>query len=294
MGAGHSKFVRITEVGPRDGLQNERQIVPAAVKIQFIDALSALGFPEIEVTSFVSAKWIPQLGDGCEVMRGIARRAGTLYSALVPNERGLDAALDAGVDKVSVFVSATEGFSVRNTNGSIAEVLARVAPVVARARAAKLPVRGYVSCVVACPYDGVVDPKKVLAVCRELRGMGVEELDLGDTIGAATPDSISRLYEALAPAVSPGDTTLHLHDTHGLAAACALRALELGVRSFDASVGGIGGCPYAPGSRGNIATELLAQAMIDAGFDPGIDPQRAAACGNWMRQQLASTRGASK
>ena len=285
--------VRITEVGPRDGLQNESVRIPTATKIQFVDQLSAAGFPEIEVTSFVSAKWVPQLGDASEVMRGITRRAGTIYSALVPNERGLEDALEACVDKVSVFVSATEGFSTRNTNGSVDEVLARIAPVVSRAKVTGKPVRGYVSCIIRCPYDGPVDPAQVVAVCARLLEMGVDEIDLGDTIGAADADSISRLYQAIARIIEPSKTTLHLHDTHGQAITCALRALEIGVRSFDSSVAGLGGCPYAPGSAGNVATETLARAMVSAGFDTNIDIQRVSDAGLWMRQQLAFSRAAS-
>lgn len=285
--------VRITEVGPRDGLQNESVRIPTATKIQFVDQLSAAGFPEIEVTSFVSAKWVPQLGDASEVMRGITRRTGTIYSALVPNERGLEDALEACVDKVSVFVSATEGFSTRNTNGSVDEVLARIAPVVSRAKATGKPVRGYVSCIIRCPYDGPVDPAQVVAVCARLLEMGVDEIDLGDTIGVADADSISRLYQAVAKIIEPNKTTLHLHDTHGQAITCALRALEIGVRSFDSSVAGLGGCPYAPGSAGNVATETLARAMVSAGFDTNIDIQRVSDAGLWMRQQLALSRAAS-
>ena len=285
--------VRITEVGPRDGLQNESVRIPTAIKIEFVDQLSAAGFPEIEVTSFVSAKWVPQLGDASEVMRGITRRAGTIYSALVPNERGLEDALEACVDKVSVFVSATEGFSTRNTNGSVDEVLARIAPVVSRAKVTGKPVRGYVSCIIRCPYDGPVDPAQVVAVCARLLEMGVDEIDLGDTIGAADADSISRLYQAIARIIEPSNTTLHLHDTHGQAITCALRALEIGVRSFDSSVAGLGGCPYAPGSAGNVATETLARAMVSAGFDTNIDIQRVSDAGLWMRQQLALSRAAS-
>lgn len=285
--------VRITEVGPRDGLQNESVRIPTAIKIEFVDQLSAAGFPEIEVTSFVSTKWVPQLGDASEVMRGITRRAGTIYSALVPNERGLEDALEACVDKVSVFVSATEGFSTRNTNGSVDEVLARIAPVVSRAKVTGKPVRGYVSCIIRCPYDGPVDPAQVVAVCARLLEMGVDEIDLGDTIGAADADSISRLYQSIARIIEPSKTTLHLHDTHGQAITCALRALEIGVRSFDSSVAGLGGCPYAPGSAGNVATETLARAMVSAGFDTNIDIQRVSDAGLWMRQQLAFSRAAS-
>ena len=289
----NGSHVRITEVGPRDGLQNESARIPTAIKIQFVDQLSAAGFPEIEVTSFVSAKWVPQLGDASEVMRGITRRAGTIYSALVPNERGLEDALEARVDKVSVFVSATEGFSTHNTNGSVDEVLARIAPVVSRAKVTGKPVRGYVSCIIRCPYDGPVDPEQVVAVCARLLELGVNEIDLGDTIGAADADSISRLYQAVARIIEPSKTTLHLHDTHGQAIACALRALEIGVRSFDSSVAGLGGCPYAPGSAGNVATETLARAMVSAGFDTNIDIQRVSDAGLWMRQQLALSRAAS-
>ena len=285
--------VRMTEVGPRDGLQNESVRIPTAIKIQFVDQLSAAGFPEIEVTSFVSAKWVPQLGDASEVMRGITRRAGTIYSALVPNDRGLDDALEARVDKVSVFVSATEGFSKHNTNGSVDEVLARIGPVVSRARTSGKSVRGYVSCIIRCPYDGPVDPAQVVAVCARLLEMGVDEIDLGDTIGVADADSISRLYQAIARIIEPSKTTLHLHDTHGQAITCALRALEIGVRSFDSSVAGLGGCPYAPGSAGNVATETLARAMVSAGFDTNIDIQRVSDAGLWMRQQLALSRAAS-
>ncbi len=284
--------VRITEVSPRDGLQNESVRIPTAIKIQFVDQLSAAGFPEIEVTSFVSAKWVPQLGDASEVMRGITRRAGTIYSALVPNERGLDDALEARVDKVSVFVSATEGFSKHNTNGSVDEVLARIAPVVSRAKANGKSVRGYVSCIIRCPYDGPVDPAQVVVVCARLLEMGVDEIDLGDTIGAADADSISRLYQAVARIIEPSKTTLHLHDTHGQAIACALRALEIGVRSFDSSVAGLGGCPYAPGSAGNVSTETLARSIVSAGFDTNIDIQRVSDAGLWMRQQLALSRAA--
>jgi hydroxymethylglutaryl-CoA lyase len=226
-------------------------------------------------------------------MRGITRRTGTIYSALVPNERGLEDALEACVDKVSVFVSATEGFSTRNTNGSVDEVLARIAPVVSRAKATGKPVRGYVSCIIRCPYDGPVDPAQVVAVCARLLEMGVDEIDLGDTIGVADADSISRLYQAIARIIEPSKTTLHLHDTHGQAITCALRALEIGVRSFDSSVAGLGGCPYAPGSAGNVATETLARAMVSAGFDTNIDIQRVSDAGLWMRQQLALSRAAS-
>lgn len=292
-GMSGGQHVRITEVGPRDGLQNEPRAIPTADKIAFVNQLSEAGFPEIEVTSFVSARWVPQLGDAAEVMRAIRRNPTTTYSALVPNERGLDEALACRVDKVSVFVSATEGFSRKNTNGTIAEVMKRVAPVVSRARGANLPVRGYVSCVIECPYDGPVSPAAVRSVCEQLLALGVSEIDLGDTIGAATPDSIARLYEGIAPALLPRSSTLHLHDTRGLALDCAMRALELGVRSFDSSVGGLGGCPYAPGARGNVATESLLAMLAKSGYSTGISLEKAAQVGRWMRTRLAESPGAN-
>jgi hydroxymethylglutaryl-CoA lyase len=283
--------IRITEVGPRDGLQNERTPIPAADKIRFIDMLSQTGVDEIEVSSFVPAKWVPQLGDAEVVFAGITRAPDIIYSALVPNERGLDAALAAGAGKIAVFAAASEGFSKRNTNGTIDEVLVRIAPVVARARAAGLPVRGYVSCVIRCPFDGDIAPQQVARVCAQLRELGCDEIDLGDTIGAATVSSIERLYEGLRGTLAPGDTTLHLHDTHGAAVECALAAAQLGVRSFDASAGGLGGCPYAPGAPGNVSTESLVEALHEAGYTTGVDAAGVRQAGAWMRERLACGAG---
>ncbi|MFM9144238.1 MAG: hydroxymethylglutaryl-CoA lyase [Phycisphaerales bacterium] len=208
-------YVRLCEVGPRDGLQNERTPVPTEAKVAFVDALSAAGFPEIEVSSFVSAKRVPQLGDAAEVFARIARWPGTVYSALVPNERGMESALAARVGKVSVFAAASEGFSRANTGGTIDEVIARFGPVVRMARAAGLPVRGYVSCVVRCPYDGATPPQSVRAVVERLLAAGIDEIDLGETLGVAVPDDLARLLEGVAPAVDPGRVTLHLHDSNG-------------------------------------------------------------------------------
>lgn len=266
-----SGMLRITEVGPRDGLQNEREIVPADAKVALVDALSAAGFPEIEVTSFVSPKWVPQLADAAEVLARIARRPGTVYSALVPNEKGLDAALAAKVDKVAVFTAASEIFCGKNLNATVAESIARFAPVVRRARDAGLPVRGYVSCAVRCPFEGPVAPRTVAEVSRALFDLGVTELDLGDTIGAAVPGDLEPLLAAHAGFAAPGEITIHLHDTRGTALACAFRAIELGVRSLDASCGGLGGCPFAPGATGNLATEELVYAASGSGFATGID-----------------------
>jgi hydroxymethylglutaryl-CoA lyase len=279
-----SEVVRVTEVGPRDGLQNERALVPVADKVAFVDALVGAGLPEVEVTSFVSPRWVPQLADATEVMSRVRRREGTLLSVLVPNEKGLEAAMAARADKVAVFVSASEGFSRRNVNASVAECLDRLRPVARAARAAGLPVRGYVSCVVRCPFDGAVTPGAVRQVADQLRAMGCTEIDLGDTIGAAEPADIERLLEGCG--VAPGEVTLHLHDTQGRAVACAERAMQLGVRSFDGSAAGLGGCPYAPGAPGNLATEALLAAVQRTGFRHGVDAAAVAAAGAAMRQVL--------
>ncbi len=263
--------VRITEVGPRDGLQNERRPVPTDRKVAFVDALSRAGFPEIEVSSFVNPARVPQLADAAEVFARIERRAGIVYSALVPNERGLDAALAARVDKVAVFAAASEGFSRANTGASIADVLDRLAPVVRRARSLGLPVRGYVSCIVRCPYDGLVAPGQVRDACERILDLGVTEVDLGETLGVAQPDDIRRVLGALGERLPPSAVTLHVHDTNGQGVANALAALEMGVRSFDSSAGGLGGCPFAPGARGNVSTDALVQAVEGAGYSTGVD-----------------------
>ena len=263
--------IRITEVGPRDGLQNESIVVSVDDKVRFIDLLAAAGPAEIEVTSFVSPKWVPQFADAAEVMRRIDRRPGIVYSALVPNRRGMEAALEADVDKVAVFTAASETFSRRNTNASIAETLERFGPVIEMARDARRPVRGYVSCAIACPYEGFVPPSRVRDVVRALLDLGVDEIDLGETIGVAGPPHIERLYDALDGHPKPEETTLHLHDTRGTALACAVEALRLGVRSFDASCAGLGGCPFAPGAAGNLATEDLLYLLDTMSRTTGVD-----------------------
>lgn len=279
--------VRITEVAPRDGLQNELGRVPTDQKAELIDAVGRFSPAEVEITSFVSPKWIPQLGDAevlCKVLAG-AKPRGVLYSALVPNERGLDRLLATNaaagttggplIDKVSVFTAASETFSQKNTNASITETVERFRPVVTSAHGAGLGVRGYISCVVACPFEGAIAVDAVVRVARVLADLGVDEIDLGDTIGAATPETIAPVIEGALEAV--GDRVrivLHLHDTRGMAAACVRTALGLGVRDFDGSVAGIGGCPYAstPGNRapGNIATEVLVRTVEDEGYETGI------------------------
>ena len=268
--------VRITEVGPRDGLQNEAAIVSVQDKIRFIDALTKAGFPEIETSSFVSPKWVPQLADAGEVFAGIERRSGTLYSALVPNERGLERALESRADKLAVFTAASESFCDRNLNTTIAGSMERFAPVFAAARRASLPVRGYVSCVVRCPYEGGIEPSRVReTVDRLVEAAGGEiEISLGETLGVAVPDDIERLLGGVGEIVPIGELDLHLHDTNHRAVDCAARALELGVRRFDASCAGLGGCPFAPGAAGNLATEDLLDMLERDGWITGIDHEK--------------------
>ncbi len=263
--------IRVTEVGPRDGLQIDSVVVPVAEKIAFIDRLSRSGPAEIEVSSFVSPDWVPQLADAEAVFAGITRAPGIVYSALVPNEQGLHRAVAAGVDKVAHFTAASESFCFRNTNASIDETFNRLAPIVAGARAVGIAVRGYISCVVFCPYEGPTDPGRVRDVAARLLDAGVDEIDLGETIGVAVPGDIERLYDGLDGVVGPADTTLHLHDTRGTALACAAAAIRIGVRRFDVSCGGLGGCPYAPGAAGHLATEDLVSFCDRMGYPTGLD-----------------------
>lgn len=274
--------VRIVEVGPRDGLQNEATPVPTDVKVAFVDALSLAGFDEIEVSSFVSARWIPQLADAEEVFARIRRAPGITYMALVPNLQGLERARAARVDKMAVFTAASETFSRKNTNATIAETLERFRPVVAQAG---VPVRGYISTAFHCPYEGPIAPAQVLSVAMSLLELGVNELSIGDTIGKATPEEVTRLLEMLLPAVRPSSgLALHLHDTYGQAVANALAAHALGISVFDSSAGGIGGCPYAPGAPGNVATEALVAAFPG---QTGIDPRHLRAASAIVRPYLS-------
>ncbi|HEX7024617.1 MAG TPA: hydroxymethylglutaryl-CoA lyase [Gemmatimonadales bacterium] len=276
-----SARVRIVEVGPRDGLQNEARPVPTDVKVAFVDALSECGFDEIEVSSFVSPKWIPQLADAEEVFRRIRRAPGVTYMALVPNLQGLERATAAGADKVAVFTAASETFSRKNTNATIAETLARFRPVVA---AAGMPVRGYISTAFHCPFEGRIAPERVLPVAEALLDMGCGELSIGDTIGRATPAEVGGLLDLLLPAVVPsGRLALHFHDTFGQAVDNARAAYRMGIRIFDSSAGGIGGCPYAPGAPGNVATDALVRAFEG---QTGIDPARLAAASAVVRPWL--------
>lgn len=263
--------VRIVEVGPRDGLQNEPVIVPREQKIAFVDLLSDAGFPEIEVTSFVSPKAVPQLTDADEVLRAIRRRPGTRYSALVPNERGLERALAAGVDAVSVFTAASESFNQRNIHAGIAESIERFRPVATGARSAGVRLRGYVSTAFVCPFEGPIDPASVRDVVHRLLDLGVSEVSIGDTVGAAGPLQVDRLLDALLPSLPPERIALHLHDTRGTALPNILLALQRGIATFDSSAGGLGGCPFAPGAAGNVATEDLLFLLEGLGIETGVD-----------------------
>jgi hydroxymethylglutaryl-CoA lyase len=282
-------FVDLCEVGPRDGLQNEKRFVATADKLRYIELLARAGFREIEATSFVSPKWVPQLADAEQVLpAAIAAHPTTLFSVLVPNEKGLERALACGARKVSVFTAASEGFARKNINATIAESIERFRPVVAGAHAAGATVRGYVSCVIACPYDGPVAPEAVRETCARLVEIGVDELDLGDTIGVAHPDEVERMLRACAEVRPIEEIVLHLHETSGRAVACAERALALGVRRFDGSTGGIGGCPYAPGARGNIATEALVELCESRGYRTSLDRAALAEAARFIAGVLAA------
>ena len=280
------RSVKIVEVGPRDGLQNEKQPVPTATKIELIRRLGASGLKTIEATAFVSPKWVPQMADNAAVMRGIERQPGVAYPVLVPNEQGLEAALEAGAREIAVFGAASEAFSQKNINCSIAESLERFRPVVAAAKKADVAVRGYVSCVLGCPYQGDVAPLAVAEVAWALYEMGCYEVSLGDTIGAGTPEKAKAMIEAVAKRVPLKKIAGHYHDTYGMAVANIYASLEMGIAAFDASVAGLGGCPYAAGASGNVATEDVVWLLNGLGIDSGIDLDLLADTGAWMSQQL--------
>lgn len=266
-----SDYVEIFEVGPRDGLQNEKRQIATKDKVALVDCLSGAGFRRIEVASFVSPKWVPQMADSAEVLAGITRVEGVRYAALTPNMRGFEAAQAARADEVAIFGSASEGFSKANINATIAESLERFAPVAAAASVAGLPVRGYVSCVTDCPYDGPVAPASVARVAEALYRMGCYEISLGDTIGQGTPESIDVMLAAVAEVVPVEKLAGHYHDTSGRAVENIEASLERGVRVFDAAVGGLGGCPYAPGAKGNVATEKVHARLRGLGYETGLD-----------------------
>ncbi|MEP5760996.1 MAG: hydroxymethylglutaryl-CoA lyase [Litoreibacter sp.] len=263
--------VEIFEVGPRDGLQNEVGAIPTAKKIALVDMLSGAGFRRIEMASFVSPKWVPQMADSGAVLSGIYRAEGVSYAALTPNMSGLKKAISAEADEIAVFASASEGFSRANVNASIAESLERFIPVMKHARKIGLPVRGYVSCVVECPYDGRVEPSDVARVVAALRDMGCYEISLGDTIGRARADEVDAMLKVILDEAEPSQLAGHFHDTSGRALENIDVSLARGIRVFDAAVGGLGGCPYAPGAAGNVATEAVLAHVESAGFATGLD-----------------------
>jgi isopropylmalate/homocitrate/citramalate synthase len=263
--------VRIVEVGPRDGLQNEPQTVPTAMKIELVNRLADAGLPAVEAGAFVSPKWVPQMADSRDVLRGIRRKPGVSYPVLVPNMQGFESAVEAGVAEIAIFGAASETFSRKNINCSIAESLERFAPVAAAARAKGMRVRGYISCVAGCPYEGAIAPAAVASVARALDAMGCYELSLGDTIGVGTPGKVRAMIEAVAGEVPIARLAVHFHDTYGQALANLYAALELGVATADSSVAGLGGCPYAKGASGNVATEDVVYMLDGLGIETGVD-----------------------
>ena len=286
-----SDRVEIVEMAARDGLQNEKAMVSTADKIELIDRLSATGLQSIEATSFVSPRWVPQLADAAEVFTGITRRPGVHYPVLVPNEKGYERARAAGVEEIAVFTAASEAFNQRNINASIDESLQRFAPVLERARGDGVRVRGYVSTVLGCPYQGEVPLADVVRVARELHGMGCYEISLGDTIGVGTPGKARAMLQAVAGEVPLNALAVHFHDTYGQALANLLACLEVGVSVVDASVAGTGGCPYATGASGNVATEDVVYMLHGLGIETGVDLARLADTGRWLAGRLGRETG---
>ncbi|MCC7249597.1 MAG: hydroxymethylglutaryl-CoA lyase [Lysobacter sp.] len=283
--------VRIVEVGPRDGLQNEKTLIAASAKIELIDRLSATGLRSVEATSFVSPKWVPQLADAAEVYVGIAKRPGVRYPVLVPNEQGYERARAVGVDEIAVFTAASEAFNRKNINASIEESLSRFVPVLERARADRVAVRGYVSTVLGCPYQGEVPLADVVRVAKALHAMGCYEISLGDTIGVGTPGKAAAMLRAVAAEVPMSALAVHFHDTYGQALANVHACLEEGVRVVDAAVSGAGGCPYAKGATGNVATEDVIYMLHGLGLRTGVDLAALAAVGRWLAQLLGRESG---
>jgi hydroxymethylglutaryl-CoA lyase len=285
------RHVRIVEVGPRDGLQNEKAIIATADKIALIDRLSATGLRSIEATSFVSPKWVPQLADAADVYSGITKRPGISYPVLVPNEQGYERARAVGVNEIAVFTAASEAFNQKNINASIDESLARFAPVMERAKADGVRVRGYVSTVLGCPYQGAVPVSDVVRVAKALHAMGCYEVSLGDTIGVGTPGKAREMLKAVAAEVPMPALAVHFHDTYGQALANILACLEEGVAVVDSAVSGAGGCPYAKGASGNVASEDVVYMLHGLGIETGIDLDRLAKTGHWLAALLGRETG---
>jgi hydroxymethylglutaryl-CoA lyase len=278
--------VRLIDVGPRDGLQNEKQPVPAAVKVELVHRLQAAGLKEIEVTSFVSPKWVPQMADNAEVMAGIHREAGVRYSVLTPNLQGFEAALKAKPDEIVVFGAASEAFSQKNINCSIAESMERFAPVVKAARDAGIAVRGAMSCTVGCPYEGDIAPERVGYLAGLMKSIGIQRVDVADTIGVGTPRKVQAAMEATLKHYALNDVSGHFHDTYGQALVNTLAALQMGVWNFQSSVAGLGGCPYAKGATGNVATEDVVYMMHGMGIETGIDLDQLIDAGVFISEAL--------
>ncbi|OZB45705.1 MAG: hydroxymethylglutaryl-CoA lyase, partial [Thiomonas sp. 14-66-4] len=278
--------VKLVEVGPRDGLQNEANPVPPEVKVELIDRLSAAGLPNVEAAAFVSPRWVPQMADGAEVMARIRRRPGTVYSALVPNMKGMEAALAAGVGEVVVFSAASEAFAQANINCSIAESIARFEPVAQAAKAAGVRLRGSISCALGCPYQGEVEPRAVVDVVQRMAALGCDEIDIADTIGVGTPGAVQAVFEAAAGVFPLDRLAGHFHDTYGQALANILAALQSGVSAFHASVAGLGGCPYAKGATGNVATEDVLYMLEGLGLRTGVDLRAVAETGDFISRAI--------
>lgn len=276
----------MVEVGPRDGLQNEAAIVPTAIKVELIERLAAAGLQSVEAGSFVSPRWVPQMADTAEVLAQLKRRPGIRYPVLVPNMKGFEAAMAAGADEIAVFAAASETFSKRNINCSIAESLERFRPVTKAASDRNLPVRGYASCVLGCPYEGEVAPDAVARVARALADLGCYEVSLGDTIGVGTPRRTQAMIERVAAEVPVAKLAVHFHDTYGQALANILAALELGISTVDSSVAGLGGCPYAPGAAGNVASEDVLYMLDGLSIETGVDLDGLAEAGLFISQAL--------
>jgi len=284
--------VRIVEVGPRDGLQNEPgDIIPTAVKVELINRLAEAGLSYVESASFVSPKWVPQMGDAADVMQTIHRKAGVTYAALTPNLKGLEGAIAAGVDEVAVFGASSESFTQKNINCSIKESLERFVPVIERAREANIKVRGYVSTVMGCPYEGDIAPAQVASVCRDLYDMGCYEISLGDTIGVGTPIKAKTMLEAVAAEIPVEKLAAHFHDTYGQALANLYAVIEEGVAVVDTSVAGLGGCPYAKGASGNVATEDVLYMLNGLGIETGVDLNKLVQTSHWITHQLGRSNG---
>ena len=278
--------VKLVDVGPRDGLQNEKTMVPAAIKIELVHRLQAAGLKEIEVTSFVSPKWVPQMADALDVMAGIARQTGVRYSVLTPNMKGFETAVTSKPDEIVVFAAASEAFSQRNINCSIAESIERFAPVVAAAKAAGIYTRGAISCAVGCPYEGDVAPSQVELVARLMKSIGVQHMGVADTIGVGTPRKVELALNAALKHYDLADISGHFHDTYGQALANTVVALQMGVWQFDTSIAGLGGCPYAKGATGNVATEDVVYMLHGMGIDTGIDLDKLVDAGKFISDYL--------